>query len=95
MTLCYTEEAVKKNRQNPRGFHSLDQTEKCHILMSVNSAMPAARDNKHFKPGTTMGSALQNIGAPPDDILWKLTVGEKKQFYGNEARTLSTDADDK
>ena len=91
LNLCYTEDAVKKNRLNPRGFHSLEQTEKIHILMSPKTTMPAQRDNKHFKPGTTMASALLNIGAPADEVMWKLTVAEKRRLYGNAARTQSTD----
>jgi hypothetical protein len=91
LNLFYTEDAVRKMRLKARGFHSLEQTEKIHILMSPNTTMPAQRDNKHFKPGTTMGSALLNIGAPADKVMWKLTVVEKNQLYGKDARTQSTD----
>jgi hypothetical protein len=93
LSLCYTEDAVKKNRLNPRGFHSLEQTGKVHIIMSPQTTMPAQRDNKHFKPGTTMGNALLNIGGPADVVMWKLTFREKKQLYGNEARTVCADDD--
>ena len=91
LSLFYTEDAVRKNRLKARGFHSLKQTEKIHILMSPNTPMPPQRENKHFKPGTTMGSALLNVGAPADNVMWKLTVAEKRQLYGNAARTQSID----
>ena len=71
----------------------MKQTEKVHILMSPNTPMPPQRENKHFKPGTTMGSALLNIGALADEVMWKLTFGEKEQLYSNDARTQSTEAD--
>ena len=47
----------------------------------------------HFKPGMTMGSALLNIGDPSDAAMWKLTIADKTQLYGNNARPQSTDDD--
>ena len=45
----------------------------------------------HFKPGMTMGSALLNIGDPSDAAMWKLTIADKTQLYGNNACPQSTD----
>lgn len=93
LTLVYTEGAIKLHRSKIRGFQTLGQTEKCHICFSSTSLpnLPV-RENKHFKPGTTSGSALMNVGRPPvDDTVWMMTFGNKKKLYGN-ART--SDADD-
>ena len=89
LTICYTEEAVMKNRQVNRGFQCLDQTEKCYSLIGPHALQLPQRENKHFKLGgaSTAGTSLQGVCGPSDDCVWKMPVAQKKLHYGAEGRT--------
>ena len=94
LTLVYTEEAVKLHRvRSNKGFQSLSQTERCIVCTSPEHPGLPTRDNKHFKPGTTCGSALTNIGRPTIESMWKLPFGTQKLFYSTARMADANDED--
>ena len=76
-----------------RGFQHLCQIERCHVILSPDACQLPHRDNKHFA-GTTSGSVFTNVPAPPEEALWKMTVSQKKAFWG-DARTSDPGEDSK
>lgn len=93
LTLVYTEDAVKpRDAQRARGFMHLTQVEKCHLCTAPRALGFTHRDNKHFD-GTTAGSAIVNIPSEPDDALWKMSVADKRTYYGTNGFTEAADDD--
>ena len=94
LTLVWSEDAARpRGGTMSRGFQNLCQIERCHVNLSPDACQLPHRDNKHFT-GTTSGTVFMNVPAPPEEAFWKMTVSQKKAFWG-DARTSDPAEDSK
>ena len=97
LNLVYSEASLNSRRLQIRGYITLNQIERVHMVNSPASPCLklAKRENKVFH-GTTAGDVLYPVDYPAVADAWHTTLAIKKQVYGpNRLPATGYDSDHK